>query len=206
MIGGLPTHTDMTKMWGIDLEAQAAEEARRLTGFILWIIIEATAVQIEETTVNLIEVMVILKSHVPHGSALQDAKHLSRRSVTHRGSGSPAIDDTDHETAPSLMTMTLSDDPYVSAWQKFKVNEECVWLKSLDDVFTIVQTDCTRITQGKPDFSCQTRQIHNAGLGHDPKSPNKPSEQSERKESNEAHMQQLGTHFPFRDIEWTSSM
>ena len=61
---------------------------------------------------NLKEVTVILKSHVPHGSSLQDPKHLCRRSVTHRGWGSLAIDDTDHETAPSLMTMTLSDDPY----------------------------------------------------------------------------------------------
>ena len=50
------------------------------------------------------------------------------------------------------MTMILSDDPYPSAWQKVKVNEECVWLKSLDDVFNIVQTDFTQITQGEPDF------------------------------------------------------
>ena len=206
VIGGLPTHTDMTWMWGIDVEAQATKKAKGLTAFNLGIIIEATTVQIEETTVNLKEVMVILKSHVPHGSSLQDPKHLSRRSVTHRGWGSLAIDDTDHETAPSLMTMTLSDDPYPSAWQKFKVNEECVWLKSLDDVFNIIQTDFTQITQGKPDFSSHTRQIHNAGLGYDPKSPNKPSGQFERKESNEAHMQELGSHLPFKNIEWTSSM
>ena len=83
MIGGLPTHTDMTRMWGIDLEAQAAKKAKKLTAFILWIIIEATTVQIEETTVNLKEAMVILKLHVPHVSSLQDPKHLSRRSVTH---------------------------------------------------------------------------------------------------------------------------
>ena len=100
----------------------------------------------------------------------------------------------------------LSDDPCPSVWQKLKVNEECVWLKSLDDIFNIVQTDFTQITQGKPDFWSQTRQIHHAGLGYDPKSPNKPSGQIERKESNEAHMQELGTHLPFKDIEWTSSM
>ena len=155
---------------------------------------------------NLKEVMVILKSHVPQCSSLQDPKHLPRRSVTHRGWGSLAIDHTHHETAPPLMTMTLSDDPYPSAWQKFKVNEECVWLKSLDDVFNIVETDFTQITQGKPVFLSQTRQIHNAGPGYDPKSPNKPSGQMERKESNEAHMQEFGTHPPFKDIEWTSSM
>ena len=104
------------------------------------------------------------------------------------------------------MTMTRSDDPYPSAWQKFKVNEECVWLKSLDDVFNIVETAFTQITQGKSDFSSQTGQIHNAGLGYDQKSPNKPSGQIERKESNEAHMQELGTHLPFKDIRWTTSM
>ena len=91
MIGGLPTHTDMTWMFDIGLEAQAAKKAKGLTAFILWIIIEAATVQIEETTVNLKEVMVMLKSHVPHGSSLQDPKHLSRRSFTHQGCESAAL-------------------------------------------------------------------------------------------------------------------
>ena len=99
---------------GIDLEAQAAKKAKGLTAFVLWIIIEATTVQIEEATVNLKEVMVILESHVPHGSYLQDPKHVSRRTVTHQGWGSLAIDDTDQETAQSLI---LSDNPYPSACQ-----------------------------------------------------------------------------------------
>ena len=41
------------------------------------------------------------------------------------------------------MTMRLSDDPYAPAWQRFEMNEECVWLQSLDDVFNIVQMDFT---------------------------------------------------------------
>ena len=90
--------------------------------------------------------MVILKSHVPDGSPLQEAKHLSRRFVTQLGWGLLAIDDTDHEAAPSLMGMTLCDDPYPSAWQGFKVNEECVWVKPLDDIFIIIQAKLGKYT------------------------------------------------------------
>ena len=46
MIGGLPTHIDMTWMPGIDSEARAAKKAKGLTAFILWIIIEATTVRL----------------------------------------------------------------------------------------------------------------------------------------------------------------